>query len=224
MQDLTQKRLVIFDWDGTLFDSTGAIAHSLQEACKVLELHVPTLKQAKHVIGLGFQEAIEELVGPLNAAQFAAFMAAYRRHYFTSESMVTLYEGSLEILQALQAQKRLLAVATGKSRAGLNRVLSDGQLKHYFDATRTADETISKPHPKMLLELLEELEVRAVDAVMVGDTSYDIDMAHAAGIDSIAVQYGAHDLKTLMAVKPTLLVSDVIGLAQALGVDIKAQL
>lgn len=221
MLDLSQKRLVIFDWDGTLFDSTGVIAYSLQEACKVMQLTVPTVKQAKNVIGLGFQEAIEELVGPLDAVQFTDFMAAYRRHYFTNEARVTLYEGSLEILQALKVQQRLLAVATGKSRAGLNRVLLAGELKHFFDATKTADETTSKPHPHMLFELLEELDVEPQEAVMVGDTTYDIDMAHAAGIESVAVQYGAHDLKTLERSKPSVLVADVMSLANVLGVQIK---
>lgn len=221
MLDLTQKRLVIFDWDGTLFDSTGVIAYSLQEACKIMRLSVPTVKQAKNVIGLGFQEAIEELVGPLDAAQFTDFMAAYRRHYFTNEARVTLFDGSLDVLQALKEQQKLLAVATGKSRAGLNRVLLAGDLKHFFDATRTADETTSKPHPHMLFELLEELDVEPHEAVMIGDTTYDIDMAHAAGMASVAVQYGAHDLKTLEKAKPSVVVPDVMSLAQVLGIQIK---
>ena len=219
MQNLPKTRLIIFDWDGTLFDSTGVIAHSLQKACEALGLNVPTVQEAKHVIGLGFNEAIERLVGVLDADQSTAFMAAYRRSYFAGESLVTLYDGILELLSGLKQQNRLMAVATGKSRAGLNRVLLDGQLKFYFDATRTADETTSKPHPQMLLELLEELDVSPDQAVMVGDTTYDIDMANAAGMASVAVKYGAHDEKLLLASCPTVVVHDVDALARVLGVQ-----
>lgn len=219
MQNLPKTRLIVFDWDGTLFDSTGVIAHSLQKACEALGMAAPTTQEAKHVIGLGFNEAIEQLVGPLNAEQSAAFMTAYRRNYFAGESLVTLYDGILELLKGLQGQGRLMAVATGKSRAGLNRVLLDGHLRPYFDATRTADETTSKPHPQMLLELLDELEVSPHQAVMVGDTTYDIDMANAAGMASIAVKYGAHDEKLLLASRPTVVVHDVNTLTKVLGVQ-----
>ena len=219
MQNLPQTRLIVFDWDGTLFDSTGVIAYSLQSACEALGLAMPTIQEAKHVIGLGFNEAIEQLVGPVDAEQSAAFMTAYRRSYFAGESLVTLYDGILELLKGIQQQGRLMAVATGKSRAGLNRVLLDGQLRSYFDATRTADETASKPHPQMLLELLDELDVSPHQAVMVGDTTYDIDMAHAAGMASVAVKYGAHDEKLLLASNPTVVVRDVDALAKVLGVQ-----
>ena len=219
MQNLPKTRLIVFDWDGTLFDSTGVIAHSLQKACEALDLNVPTVQEAKHVIGLGFNEAIERLVGALDAEQSAAFMMAYRRNYFAGESLVTLYDGILELLNGLKQQNRLMAVATGKSRVGLNRVLLDGHLKSYFDATRTADETASKPHPQMLLELLDELDVSPDQAVMVGDTTYDIDMANAAGMASVAVKYGAHDEKLLLASHPTVVVHDVDSLAKVLGVQ-----
>lgn len=220
---LPQARLVIFDWDGTLFDSTGVIALSLQNACEALGFAKPSTQQAKHVIGLGFNEAIEQLVGRLDTQQTAEFMAVYRRHYLSAETVVTLYDGIMDVLDGLRAQERLMAVATGKSRAGLNRVLKAGELNAYFTATRTADETRSKPHPQMLFELLEEFEVSAHDAVMVGDTTYDIDMANAAGMLSIAVDYGAHDEKLLQAARPTAIVQNVPDLATLLGVNLKAQ-
>lgn len=218
MHNLQQARLVIFDWDGTLFDSTGVIAYSFQKACVALGLPAPSIHEAKHVIGLGFNESIKHLVGTLDGKQLAEFMAAYRRNYFAGEPLVTLYDGILDVLNGLQSQGRLMAVATGKSRAGLNRVLLDGGIKSYFDATRTADETASKPHPQMLFELLEELDVAPHEAVMVGDTTYDIDMANAAGMPSVAVKYGAHDSTLLLTSHPTVLVSDVATLAEVLGV------
>ena len=195
--DFYNKKLVIFDWDGTLFDSTGVIAHALQQSCAAINRPIPSLKQAQHVIGLGFTEAIEALTGPLDATQTEQFMQSYRRHYFGGEEVVTLFDGISELLTALRARGVLTAIATGKSRAGLNRVLQHSMLKNQFDASRTADETTSKPHPMMLLELLEELDIAAHDAVMIGDTTYDIDMAHAAGVSAIAVAYGAHDIDTL---------------------------
>jgi phosphoglycolate phosphatase len=177
---------------------------------------MPTLKDAKKVIGLGFAEAIEALVGPLDATQTEVFMRSYRRHYFSSEEIVTLFDGIDSLLHGLRTQSSLTAVATGKSRAGLNRVLQNASLSHRFDATRTADETASKPHPKMLFELLDALGVHADEAVMIGDTTYDVDMAHEAGMTSIGVSYGAHDEHRLASSRPAVLVHSVVQLQQLL--------
>jgi phosphoglycolate phosphatase len=150
--DFKNKKLVIFDWDGTLFDSTGIIGHALQQSCAAINQPIPTLREAQKVIGLGFTEAIEALVGPLNAAQTELFMQSYRRHYFSGEEIVTLFDDITNLIDGLRAQSTLTAVATGKSRVGLNRVLQHASLKNRFDATRTADETASKPHPLMLFQ------------------------------------------------------------------------
>ncbi|TDR32336.1 HAD family hydrolase [Hydromonas duriensis] len=222
LEKLSQARLVIFDWDGTLFDSTGVIAYSLQRSCEALGFATPTLKQAKHVIGLDFKEVIAYLVGDLDAQQTAEFMRVYRSHYLTSESIVTLYDGVIEVLKDLRGHNRLAAIATGKSRVGLDRVLEQGHLRTYFQATRTADQTSPKPHPLMLQELLDELDIHPHEAVMVGDTTYDVEMAHAAGVSSIAVCYGAHDERQLQAAQPSAIAHSVSDLAVLLGVMIKA--
>lgn len=214
-----QTKLIIFDWDGTLFDSTGVIAYGLQHACVAIGHDEPTIKAAKNVIGLGFNEAIAQLVGEVSPAQYARFMTAYRQFSLKNHDLITLYDGILELLNGLKQQGKWLAVATGKSRAGLNRALADGVLKGVFDATRTADETTSKPHPQMLFELLDEIGVLPSEAIMIGDTSYDIDMANAAKVPSIAVSYGAHDLQTLTNALPSMILSDTYSLAKALGVN-----
>ncbi|MGL4768569.1 MAG: HAD family hydrolase [Formosimonas sp.] len=213
-----EAQLIVFDWDGTLFDSTGVIAHSLQHACAAIHKPVPSLHDAQQVIGLGFAQAIDGLVGRLDAAQTEQFMLAYRRSYYANENLVVLFSGIHELLLRLHAQGRYLAIATGKSRASLDRVLAHNpDLNRLFMASRTADQTQSKPHPQMLHELLDELAVPAECAAMVGDTHFDVDMARQAGVQSIAVAYGAHTQRVLEAAQPTHLVGTVAELAHILG-------
>ncbi len=199
------SQLIIFDWDGTLFDSTAMISHSLCRAAKELDLGDYSKHQAQQVIGLGFAEAAHTLVGrALSDRDMQAFMTLYRKYYFAAELDVSLYDGVWSLLEALQGQNRYMAVATGKSRMGLNHVFeSHPDLKKFFISTRTADQTASKPNPLMLHEILEELDIPVESAVMIGDTSYDIDMAHNARMKSIAVTYGAHDYANLLRSKPT---------------------
>ena len=213
-----QTQLIIFDWDGTLFDSTAMIAHSLCRAARELGLGEYSKQQAQHVIGLGFTEAANALVGRvLTGRELDAFMARYRQYYFTAELEVSLYDGVWALLETLHAQNRYMAVATGKSRIGLNHVFeSRPELKKFFIASRTADQTASKPHPLMLEEILEELSMSAESAVMIGDTSYDIDMAHNAHMASIAVSYGAHDMRNLLVSAPTAVAHSVDELRQLL--------
>lgn len=214
-------QLIIFDWDGTLFDSTGIIGHSLQQACMALNLATPSVFEAQQVIGLGFNEAIEQLVGAITPEQMTEFMAVYRRSYFASENLVTLFAGIHELLTQLKLQGKHLAIATGKSRAGLDRVLQHNpEFRQHFISSRTADETQSKPHPQMLFELLAELDLPANQAVMVGDTTYDIEMAHGAQMPNIGVTYGAHNVDTLLSARPTHLVHDVTQLGLLLGVRV----
>ena len=212
-----ESQLIIFDWDGTLFDSTAAIAHSLSRAVHELGLGEVSEHQARQVIGLGFAEATQALVGEVSATTLNAFVAKYRQYYFADEHALVLYEGILPLLQTLKMHNKYLAVATGKSRMGLNRLLNiHPEISRLFDSTRTADETASKPHPLMLQELLDEHSMAAEQAVMVGDTQFDIEMAHAAQIRSIAVTYGAHSIDDLRRANPDVMVHDVAQLAQCL--------
>ena len=212
-----EAQLVVFDWDGTLFDSTAAISHSLSRAARELGLGDVSIQKAHQVIGLDFAEVTRILVGEVSEKTLNAFVAKYRQYYFTDEDSLTLFAGILPLLQQLKNQHKYLAVATGKSRMGLNRLFrAHPEISQLFDSTRTADETASKPHPLMLQELLDEHSMAAEQAVMVGDTQFDIEMAHAAQIRSIAVTYGAHSIDDLRRANPDVMVHDVAQLAQCL--------
>ncbi|MBI1396927.1 MAG: HAD-IA family hydrolase [Betaproteobacteria bacterium] len=195
-------RLVIFDWDGTLIDSAAHIASSLQAASRDLGLPVPSDEAARHVIGLGLDDAMAYLFPVLARARHAEVSARYRHHYLSGESAVRLFDGVAEGVRSLRGAGVALAVATGKSRVGLDRALDATGLRPYFHASRCADEGSPKPHPAMLAYLLDHLQVSPDDALMVGDTTHDIEMAHAAGVASLAVTYGAHDEAKLLAAAP----------------------
>lgn len=177
-------RLVVFDWDGTIIDSHSAIVACMQEASRDLGLAIPERERASHVIGLSLDE---------------------------SEDAMQLFPGMRELLGRL-AKDHLLGIATGKSRKGLDRALAANGMRDLFAASRCADETHPKPHPAMLLELMEELEVGAEGVLMVGDTSHDMEMARAAGVHAVAVAYGAHPEEGLRACQPLDCFSDVAGL------------
>lgn len=216
-KQFSDSQLMIFDWDGTLFDSTAAIAHSLSRAARDLDLGEVDEHQARQVIGLGFAEATRALVGEVSAATLDAFVAKYRQYYFADEHALVLYEGILPLLQTLKNQNKYLAVATGKSRMGLNHLLKKHpEISQLFDSTRTADETASKPHPLMLQELLDEHNITVEQAMMVGDTQFDIEMARAIQMKNIAVSYGAHSVDDLQRAQPDWMVHDVTQLAQCL--------
>lgn len=214
---LTNKSVVIFDWDGTLFDSTALIASSLCQAASDLALPQVTLAQARQVIGLGLNEAVRTLVGDVSASDLQKFSMQYRRHYFADENKLVFFEGIEALLTTLHARGALLAVATGKSQMGLMRLFeAHPNIRALFATSRTAEQTASKPHPLMLEEILDELMCTPDDAVMVGDTQFDIDMAHAARMSSVAVTYGAHSESDLRAAKPDVLVHDVQNLSAVL--------
>jgi phosphoglycolate phosphatase len=202
-------RLIVFDWDGTLMDSAAAITVSIQEAARDLGLPVPARETASHVIGLGLQDSLRHAVPALPAAQYAEFVDAYRRHFREREDAMELFPGVRELLEELRAGGQRLAVATGKSRRGLDRALEATGLGPYFEASRCADETSPKPDPAMLLELMAEIEVTREQALMVGDTSHDLEMARSAGVDAVAVAYGAHPGESLRALAPRALVASV---------------
>ena len=194
-------RLVVFDWDGTIIDSASAIAQCIRDAAADLGLPVPTHEQASHVIGLGLQDALRGAVPALPAERVGEFVAAYRLHFLKSEDSMGLFGGMRELIESL-SRERTLGIATGKSRRGLDRALDATGLKPYFRASRCADETHPKPHPAMLLELLREFNIPADSALMIGDTSHDLEMARAAGVDAVAVTYGAHAEQGLRACAP----------------------
>jgi phosphoglycolate phosphatase len=191
--------LIAFDWDGTLFDSTALIARSIQAACADIGVPVPSDEQASFVIGMGLIEALEHAAPELPRERYKELAERYRHHYFASQHEIVFFDGTLAMLQDLKARGHLLAVATGKSRRGLDEALNTSVLRDLFDATRTADQTASKPDPKMLVELMDELDVRPERTVMIGDTTHDLQLAVNAGTALIGVSYGAHDHATFTA-------------------------
>jgi phosphoglycolate phosphatase len=194
--------LIAFDWDGTLFDSTALIVRSIQAACADLGVDVPSAERAAYVIGLGLRDALEYAVPGLPHERYAELGASYRRHYFASQHEISLFPGTLEMLHALKGRQHFLAVATGKSRRGLDEALASTELRGLFDASRTADETQSKPHPRMLQELMAELGVAPERTLMIGDTTHDLQLARNAGTPSVGVAFGAHDHETFAALEP----------------------
>lgn len=189
--------LVIFDWDGTVMDSTGLIADCVQLAARDMQLPVPTLTEAKSIIGLGIHESVGRLFPALSQEERVQFALTYRKHFVSRDHEAPVYEGIPALLDNLAAPERFLAVATGKPRAGLERAFSHSGLKSKFHFSRCADEGFSKPHPDMLLKLMEFTAVPPERALMIGDTTHDIELAHNAGVDVLAVTYGAHSRATL---------------------------
>jgi phosphoglycolate phosphatase len=189
--------LIAFDWDGTLMDSTGIIASSIQRACADLGLPVPSDERASHVIGLGLSDALAYAVPDLHKDMVPQMVERYRHHYLSRDADLPLFTGAREIVVSLKEAGYFVAVATGKSRAGLDRALNSSGLRPLFDATRCADECRSKPDPQMLWELGDELGVRSDRMLMIGDTTHDLLMAANAGASSLAVSYGAHPQRTL---------------------------
>ena len=184
--------LIVFDWDGTLMDSTGTIASSIQRACADLGLPVPSNERANHVIGLGLTDALAYAVPELTKDQVPQMVERYRHHYLSRDAELVLFSGIREIIVALKDGGHYVAVATGKSRIGLDRAMNACGLRPLFDATRCADECRSKPDPQMLWELGDELGVRSDRMLMIGDTTHDLQMAANAGAHALAVSYGAH--------------------------------
>lgn len=200
---------VIFDWDGTVMDSTHSIVAAIQASCADLDLPVPSAPAASWVIGLSLESALYHVVPTLTASVMPRFLERYRVHFFARDPEIKLFDGIVPLLDILESRKVLLGVATGKSRVGLDRVLDSMQLGRYFQTTRCADESFSKPHPAMLMEIMQALDLQPEQMLMVGDTTHDVQMASSAGVDSMAVTYGAHDKQTLLESEPTVMVSSV---------------
>lgn len=197
-----QFDLIVFDWDGTLMDSTSTIVKSIQAAARDLGLPIPRDEEASHVIGLGLHEAMQAAMPNIDPALYPKVVERYRFHFLTKDPELVLFDGVRDMLTELSQEGYFLAVATGKSRVGLNRALNAVGLLSLFDATRCADETFSKPHPAMLQELTRELGQDLKRTAMIGDTTHDLLMANNAGAAAIAVEYGAHPLDQLQSCKP----------------------
>ncbi|MBA4502250.1 HAD family hydrolase [Marinobacterium marinum] len=196
-------KLLIFDWDGTIIDSTQRIASSLRASARELDLPVPTWEAARDIIGLGLPEAIRTLFPNEGDAIINPLRERYAYYYMDAdETPVELFPGVQRTLESLKDKGYRLAVATGKSRAGLEHVFAETGLGSLFETSRCADETTSKPDPHMLHELLEETGVQRQQAVMIGDTEYDLEMGQRAGMDTVAVSYGAHHLDRLRVLRP----------------------
>ncbi len=194
--------LVVFDWDGTLIDSAATIVQCIQDAARDLDLPVPDDERARHVIGLGLHDSLRHAVPTLERARYGEFALRYRDHFLAREPEMQLFPGVPELIDRLARRGHRLAVATGKSRVGLDRALQASGLGAYFAATRCADETLPKPNPAMLLELMRELAADAAACLMIGDTSHDLEMARGAGVDAVGVAYGAHRAEVLQALAP----------------------
>lgn len=195
--------LLIFDWDGTLMDSIARIVNCFGNACADAGIPVPPESAMRHVIGLGLAEAVDILLPGVDNVLRERVVARYREHFLhIDQTAMPLFDGVRVGLEELARHGCLLAVATGKSRRGLDRVLQETGMASLFVATRCADEAFSKPHPKMLQDLLDYTGLKAEHALMVGDTTYDLQMARTAAMDSLAVSYGVHTCEALLAHAP----------------------
>jgi phosphoglycolate phosphatase len=194
--------LLVFDWDGTLFDSTAVIARCIQAACRDVGAPEPSTADAAYVIGLGLVDALRRVAPGLPESRYPELGNRYRYHYFASQHELSLFPGTLEMLHALKRRHHWLGVATGKGRRGLDEALAHAQLHGLFDATRTADETASKPDPRMLLELMREFGVAPERTLMIGDTTHDLQLALNAGTPRVGVSFGAHGHETFAAFEP----------------------
>jgi phosphoglycolate phosphatase len=204
--------LIVFDWDGTLFDSTRLIARCIQAACADVGAAVPSDRDASYVIGLGLADALRHAAPDVPSERYGELAERYRHHYLSSQDEIVLFDGTLEMLRALKARNHWLAVATGKTRRGLEQALAGSPLASVFDATRTADETRGKPDPLMLVELMRELGAAAGRTLMVGDTTHDLELARNAGADCVAVSYGAHGAAALAPLSPCAVVESLAAL------------
>lgn len=201
--------LIAFDWDGTLFDSTKIIVRCIQRAVADVGGAVPSDHAASYVIGMGLMEALAHAAPDVPQERYAELGACYRKHYLAHQDDLSLFDGVLPMLSDLRERHHWLAVATGKSRRGLDEVLQSVELAGVFDGSRTADETAGKPHPQMLHELMREFGTEPERTLMIGDTTHDLQMALNAGCPSLAVSYGAHAPGGFQALQPAAILHSV---------------
>ena len=201
--------LIAFDWDGTLFDSTAIIVRCIQAAVRDVGGTVPTDKEAAYVIGMGLMQALAHAAPDVPPEKYTELGNRYRFHYIQHQDDLSLFDGVLPLLNDLRVRGHLLAVATGKSRRGLDDALHSVDLRGVFDGSRTADQTAGKPHPLMLQELMAEFDVAPERLLMIGDTTHDLQMAVNARCASVGVSYGAHEPDAFHALQPLAVVHSV---------------
>ena len=201
--------LIAFDWDGTLYDSTAIIVRCIQAAVRDVGGTVPTDKEAAYVIGMGLMQALAHAAPDVPPEKYTELGNRCRFHYIQHQDDLSLFDGVLPLLNDLRERGHLLAVATGKSRRGLDEALHTVQLKGVFDGSRTADQTAGTPHPLMLQELMAEFDVAPERLLMIGDTTHDLQMAVNAGCASVGVSYGAHEPDAFHALQPLAVVHSV---------------
>jgi phosphoglycolate phosphatase len=217
MRCMQNYKLVIFDWDGTLMDSVDRIVSSMQSAAQTVGLVSPLDHDVKQIIGLSLTTALETLFTSITAEQIEAMLVQYKYEYLEGDNTPTpLFANATNLLIQLKQQNKLLAVATGKGREGLNRVLNVSETTTFFNTTRCAGEMPSKPDPTMLNSILDELKIAPHEAIMIGDTSHDLKMAQNAGVDSIGVTFGVHDREVLSRYKPKAIVDSLVELHRLL--------
>ncbi|MGX5174054.1 HAD family hydrolase [Aliikangiella sp. IMCC44653] len=205
-----QYSFVIFDWDGTLMDSTGRIVSAMQTSAKLTGLPIPTKEAVKSIIGLSMQAVMQTLFPGCDATTKEKFLDIYRHQYITGDTTPSpLFDGVLENLNWLKQQSISIAVATGKARAGLNRVLAEVDLLDFFDITICADEAQSKPHPEMVEHLMQRMGKSKPETLVIGDSVHDLGMANAAGVASIGVTSGANEYDQLAEHKPLSILKNV---------------
>jgi phosphoglycolate phosphatase len=204
-----QFDLIAFDWDGTLFDSTALIVKCIQAAVRDVGGTVPSDQDAAYVIGLGLMQALAHAAPDVPRERYAQLGERYKHHYVREQNRISLFEGVLPMLESLRERGHLLAVATGKSRRGLDEALRTVELQGRFHGSRTADETAGKPHPLMLMELMAEFGTSPERTLMIGDTTHDLQMALNAGCASLGVSYGAHEPQAFAALQPRTVVHSV---------------
>lgn len=221
MQAGKPYKLLIFDWDGTLMDSLAKIVACLRAAVVQAGLPARTDEQLRQIVGLGIHEAVDHLYPEgLHPEARRVMVETYRRQFFyTDRTPARLFEGVEAMLATLNSQGYYLAIATGKSRMGLDQLLTELDLQRHFHASRCADETCSKPDPQMLIEILADLDVEPRQALMIGDTEFDVQMAKYAGMDAVAVSHGAHTRRQLLAANPLALLENITNLLSWLNLE-----
>jgi phosphoglycolate phosphatase len=195
-------KLLVFDWDGTLADSAALIVDAMQAAIGQLQYQPRSDAQIRDIIGLGLVEAAQILFPGMEREDHKQIGDCYRLNYAKRAHETSLFQDVPDTLRILQERGYRMAIATGKSRKGLDNILRQTGLEGVFHTTRCADETRSKPHPQMLHEILKELDIQPDHAVMIGDSEYDMEMALNAGVSPLAVSYGVHDSTQLLKYKP----------------------
>ena len=206
-------KLLVFDWDGTIADSVTRIVDSALDAIADLGLPAVPGESIRQTIGLGFADSLEQLFPGQGEALVPVFTNYYRQHFLRySHQPIPLFPGAVDTLSETQRNGYFLAVATGKSRRGLDRELAEHDLSHLFEVSRCADEAPSKPNPQMLLEIMQELHVGADEVLMIGDTDYDLEMARSVGVASLGVLSGAHEQTRLLRCEPLDIIESVASL------------